>query len=443
MIPHHGGWLAACACCVLLGARAHAASAPQNPPADGAFLDEVQRAEFRFFLERADPLTGLVADRAALVGQDARTTASIAATGYGLAALPIGVERGWIDRSTALRRAEACLRFVLSMDHNHGWLYHFVDGRTGRREWSCEVSTIDTALLVHGALVCGAYFRGTPVEELANRLYDRLDWTWVLTNGGAKPGKLTVSMGWKPETGFIDHDWDDYCELALLVLLGLGARHAPLPPGSWEAWKRPVFRYAGIECLAGGPLFFHQMAYGYYDFRGRRDRLGFDYAVSAANATQIHRLFCRANASGRKTYAEGWWGLNACDGPDGYAAYGVPRPEDGTVAPLAVLASVVEDPDRALADLRAMRRKYGDRVWGRYGFCDAFNVDRNWFDADTIGIDAGMALLAIENHRSGLIWKLMASLPSTQRAFRAAGLVRTDEPAPRALRRSPPAPRSR
>lgn len=437
MIPPLGGLIALCACGALLGAQAYAAPTHSDAATGPQFLDEVERAEFRFFLERADPVTGLVADRAAITGQDHYTVASIAATGYGLAALAIGAERRWIDRAEAIRRAEKCLRFLLSMEHNHGWMYHFVDGRTGKREWQCEVSTIDTALLVQGALVCGAYFHDTPVEELANALYDRLDWRWVLTNGGSKPAKRTVSHGWKPETGFIDHDWDHFCELAFLYLLGLGARKDPLPAASWDAWTRPVFRYGGTECLGGGPLFWHQMANGYYDFRGRRDRLGYDYAVSASNATRIHRMFCKANAARRKTYAEGWWGLNACDGPDGYMAYGVPEPEDGTVAPLAVLASIAEDPERAMADCAAMRRKYGARVWGRYGFCDAFNVDRDWFDADTIGIDAGMALLAIENHRTGLIWSLVASLPSTRRAYRAAGLRTTDEPSPRPLRRLP------
>ncbi len=410
-----------------------AAACAASVRTDAPFLDEVERAECLFFLERADPVTGLVSDRAAISGSDTYTVASIAATGYGLAALPIAVERGWIGKAEGRQRAEKCLRFLLSMAHNHGWMVHFVDGRTGKREWQCEISTIDTSLLVQGALVCGAYFRGTEVEDLANALYDRLDWQWVLTNGGAKPRKLTVSHGWKPETGFLANEWSGFCEMTLLYLLGLGARRDPLPPACWDHWERLPYRYAGLDCLGGGPLFWNQMPNGYYDFRGMRDRLGCDFAVSAANATTIQRTFCKANATKRKTYAEGWWGLNACDAPDGYRAYGVPEPEDGTVAPLAVLASICEDPEHAAATAKAMRAKYGTRVWGKYGFCDAFNVDRDWFDKDTIGIDAGMALLAIENHRSGLIWRLTASLPSTQRALRAAGFAKTEEAAPRPL----------
>lgn len=403
---------------------------------DAQLLDEVEHRAFRFFWEEADTNTGLVKDRAGNHASDAYTVASIASTGYALAALPVGVERGWVTREEARARAERTLRFILEkMPANHGWYYHFVDMRTGERVWKCEVSTIDTCLLVAGALVCGQYLHGE-VEQLANRLYDGLGWTWARTNGGAQPDKLVVTMGWKPEEGFLKSDWSSYCELPVIYLLGLGAQRDPLPPASWTAWKRPVYAYAGMETLAGGPIFFHEMAFGYYDLRNRRDGLGWDYAVAAANGVRINRRFCMDHAAEHKTYGPNVWGLNASDGPNGYNAYGVPRPEDGTVSPTGALAAILFIPREATAAGHAMYAKYGDRLWGRYGFGNAFNVDADWYDPDVIGIDLGMALLAIEDHRTGLPWRLLASHPSTARALAAAGLRIMKEPAPRRLKAS-------
>lgn len=415
---------------------------PQTLPplSDARLLDEVQRRAALFFWERSDPKTGLANDRANNGGKDDYTVASIASTGYALAALPVAVNRGWANRDVAEQRALLTLRFVVDkMPNNHGWLYHFIDGRTGRRVWNSEVSTIDTSLLIAGAIACGQYFRGE-VARLAGRLYDRLDWTWARTNGGAKPDKKVVTHGWTPEHGFIPNNWDSYCELMLIYLLGLGANRDPIPASSWQAWKRSEYSYRGTTTLAGGPIFMHQMAHAYYDFKDRRDSLGFDYWVSSANATRINRQFCIDNPTGRKTYSSEVWGLNASDGPGGYKSYGVPEPEDGTVSPSGALTSILFTPDLSKKAAQAMYSRYGDRIWGRYGFADSFNVDRGWYDPDVIGIDLGMALLAIENHRTGLIWNLLKSHPSTVRAMKAAGLAPTKEPSPRPLRRLSPKP---
>jgi len=404
------------------------------PLQDARLLDEVQRRACLYFWYRANPRTGLANDRARNNGADNYTVASTASTGYALAALPIAVERGWTKRGMAKRRAQMTLQFVLNqMPNTHGWLYHFVDGRTGARVWDSEVSTIDTSLLVAGALVCGQYFGGN-VQKLANRLYDRLDWRWARTNGGAQPNKLVVSHGWTPEKGFIRNNWDSYCELMLIYLLGLGAKRDPLPKSSWQAWKRPEYTYGELTTLAGGPIFMHQMAHGYYDFRNRRDRLRYDYWVSSANATRINRQYCIDRSNIRNTYSPNLWGLNASDGPDGYKAYGVPEPEDGTLSPTGALASLTFTPDLSRQAAGEMYARFGAKIWGRFGFADSFNLDRAWFDPDVISIDLGMALLAIENHRTGLIWKLMRSHASTARALAASGLRITREFEPRRLR---------
>lgn len=430
--------LGLCAFLIFLNPAAHAA-APQTLPkmTDSALLTEVQRRAFRFFWEKSDPTTGLTNDRAKNRGEDDYTVASVASTGYALAALPIAVEHRWVEKDKAYLRALTTLRFLHDkMPSEHGWFYHFIDKRTGERAWNCELSSIDTALLLMGTLACGQYFRGTEIERLANALYDRVDWTWMRTNGGEKPEKLTLCMGWKPEDGFIKSEWDSYNELMFLYLLGLGAKRDPLPADSWKAWTRNPITYAGMTTLAGGPIFFHQMAYGYYDFRGQRDALGWDYEVSAKEGTRINRQYCLDQSKVRKTYAPDIWGLNANDAPDGYKAYAAPGDEDGTVSPTGAIASIMVTPDLANAAAQGIYTRYGDKLWGNYGFGNAFNVDKDWYDPDVIGIDLGMVLLAIENHRTGLPRKLIARHPATRRAWKKAGFHRTNEPQPRPLHKA-------
>jgi hypothetical protein len=415
---------------------------------DQELLEEVQRRAIRFFWEKADPHTGLVNDRANNFGPDDETVASIACTGYGLAALPIGLENGWLDRNEAANRARRMLRFLLSMPDEHGWLVHFVDRRTGERVWRSEYSTVDTALLVAGALVCGQYFcRETAtadISSLSEELYRRLDWWWMLTNGGTQLEKRVLSHGWIPETGFITNDYADYSEAILLYLLGLGAPIGPLPLAAWDAFERPLQTYAGTDWLKAGPIFIHQMPYGYFDLRQQRDRLGFDYWVASAHAMRVHRQYCIDHARERQTYAQGFWGVNASDGPDGYVAYGVlGDPEDGTVSPTGAISSITFAPELAISAARALFEKDGNRLWGNYGFVNSFNIDRHWSSSVVIGIDLGMALLAIENYRSGLIWNLMGNLPATSRALAAAGFHRTIEPEPRPLYRPATEERSR
>ena len=407
-------------------------------------LDDIQRRAVLFFREKSDARTGLTHDRARLDGSDDYQIASMAATGYALAALPIAVERGWIERPEAAEQARRTLDFVLQMPNEHGWMFHFVDARSGERAWNSEVSTIDTALFALGALACGEYFRkqNPEIAHDAGRFYERLDWNWARTNGGSQPQKQVLTHGWKPETktrgGFLPYDYGSYSEAILLLLLGLGAARNPLPASTWDALARPVQSYEGIESLQSGPIFIHQMPHGFLPLRHRRDRLGWDYWASSANAMRIHRLFAERSASKRKTYARGFWALNASDGPRGYNAYGAPNgPEDGTVSPTGAITSIAFDEAPALSIARKMKGELGHKIWGRYGFCDAFNLDKNWFDADVIGIDLGMALLAIENQRSGLIWKLMQKQPWLQRAYEKAGIKITRETLPRALRKQP------
>lgn len=409
---------------LLLAIPAFASSPPPPVPT----METVQHKAFNFFWEESDPTTGLTNDRSQNLGDapDTHTIASTAATGYALAALPIGVSHGWITHKQGYARALLTLRFVHDkLPNDHGFYYHFIDKRTGERQWKCELSSIDTALLLLGARVAGDYWPKTEVQRLADDLTERADWPWMQRADGADPKDLTLSMGWKPETGWINSRWQGYSEASYLYWLAMGSRMHPLTAAAWDAWNVEPATLEGYPVFGGAkPLFMAQMAPGFYDVRGRRDRQGRDWWTAWRNAHLADHAYCARNPENRQTYAEGFWGISANDQPPpvGYGAnWPAPGHNDGTVSPTAMLASVIFTPDLADAALQNLWQKHGPQLWGRYGFSNAFNVDKNWYDTDVVGIDLGMMLLTTENARSGLVWRLLRADPVIQRGLSAAG----------------------
>ena len=408
-----------------------ALAAPTPPPT----FDTMQHRAFNFFWYESDPKTGLTKDRARNLGgkPDTDTVASTAATGYALAALPVGVAHRWVSRKSAYARALTTLRFVHDkMENHHGFYYHFVDKATGARVWQCEQSSIDTALLLMGARVAGDFWQGTEVQRLAESLTDRADWPWMQTDGGAKPQETAPSMGWKPDTGFLPARWQGYNEAFYLYILALGSQWHPLPASAWDGWQVPQTTLEGYPVFGGAePLFMAQMAAGYLDLRGQRDRQGRDWWRAWKNAHLADQAYCARNAEGRKTYTEGFWGISANDQPPP-VGYGANAPakgrDDGTVSPTGMLAGVVFTPSESRAALMRLWQKHGPQLWGRYGFSNAFNVDKKWYDTDVIGIDLGMMLLAIENARTGLIWRLTDRDPMMNRGLATAGFHRVANP---------------
>jgi hypothetical protein len=398
----------------------------QAPPT----IEVVQRRAFDFFWNETNPRSGLTKDRErSREGPDAgkSTVASIAATGYMLASLPIGVEHGWVTKQQAYAH---CLRTLTTIHDTlpnvHGFYYHFIDWQTGARVWNCELSSIDSALLALGALVAGEYWRGTAADRLARDIAGRMDWQWMRTNAGAWPREPAPSMGWNPEKGFLASRWAGYSECAFLYLLALGtpAPHA-LPWKSWDRWQIKTAQQEGLTVFGGpSPIFMAQMTPGFFNLRDQRDRQDRDWWTAWRNAHLADQKYC-ARTSANRTYAAGFWAINASDQPDGYGAQS-PRDGDnsGTVTPTGMLAGIVFTPERArqsLADLWTLR----DKIWGRYGFCNAFNIEKDWYDTDVIGIDLGMMLLMTENARTGLIWRLMERSPTARRGLAAAGFHRT------------------
>jgi hypothetical protein len=381
---------------------------------DTAFLDAVARATFDYFWHEAHPDTGLIRDRS-----NGSAVASIAAVGFGLAALPVAVERGWISAEDGQARAALTLNTFVSggVEGAHGFFYHFVDMRTGARVWNSELSSIDTALLAAGALVAGQYFAGAEVEMLANQLYEAIEWDWM-TDGGE-----FVRMGWTPEGGFLNAAWDHFDESMLLYALAIGSPTHPVPASVWDAWNRPIRVAQGYIYLPGEPLFVYQYPQAFLNLRGLEDAYA-NYWNNTTRACIWNQQFAADNAHLYATYENGVWGLSASDGPEGYRAYGASEVNhDGTIAPYASAACLPFTPDIALEGMRALLREYGARVWRNYGFVSAINEAENWYSREHIGIDQGDILLMISNAQDGLVWELFMSHPAIQTALDRMGFV--------------------
>jgi len=387
-------------------------------------LDELQRASFRYFSEQSHPVTGLVRDRARADGSPSEGKASVSSGGFALSGWVIATHRGWVGRQEALEQVRRSLHFLATKaPREHGFFYHFMEMDTGERAWKCELSSIDTALFLAGAIVAREYFQDEEITALVNQLYADMDWKWF-QNGGE-----TVSLSWHPESGFSRYRWNNYSEHLMMSFLALGAPKHALDAHYWRAWARqPVGTYAGYRYIQQAPLFIHQFTHSYADFRDRRDAFA-DYFRNSILATLAQRQFCMDLRREFPSWSERLWGITASDSATGYKAWGGPprtlqfNALDGTIVPCAAAGSVPFTPYESMLTLRHMRTVYGDKIWKRYGFVDAFNPETGWINPDVIGIDQGITLVQAENARTGLIWALFMQAPEVQKAMQKAGLV--------------------
>jgi hypothetical protein len=413
--------------------------------ADRAFIEDLEHRSFLYFWEQADSGTGLVLDRARADGGRAKgpghDIASTAATGFGLTALCLGAEHGWITRQEAAARVRTTLRFYANKaTEEHGWFYHWMDVSSGDRKWDSEMSSIDTAFLIAGALTAAQYFSGDlEIPQLAREIYERVDFQWML-NGDP----MLLSHGWVRGKGFLKFRWDTYSELGLLYVLAIGSPTHPISPDSWYAWSRPLYQYGKYDFVSGGPLFTHQYSQAWVDFRNRRDRGFLDFFLNSVKATRANREYS-LNLGLPSTFGPDIWGITASDGPKGYRIYGEIKafdPVDGTVAPAAAAGSLMFTPDISIPDLKAIRGQFGDLVFGRYGFVDGYNPTLKWFDSDVVGIDAGITLLSAENLLTGNVWRWFMANEAPSHAMDLIGFsgppgkAIMKKPAPRKRRRA-------
>ncbi len=391
-------------------------------------LAEMERRACRFFYEQAGPETGLVKYRAMHTEPDSHTVASIAATGFGLSAMCVAHANKYLKSADARERVRKTLEFLARhMPQEHGFYYHFVDMHTGERAFKCELSSIDTALLLLGILHAREYFHTSDIRQPATEIYERVDWKWML-NGGE-----TLDHGWKPDSGFLKARWDHYCELMGMYLMAIGSPSHPIPASSWEAWWRPVFEYDGLRYISdNAPLFIHQSAHTWIDFRGQHDAHA-DYFQNSVTATMAHKRFCLSLHDQYPWYSEDLWGITASDSEHGYKAWGGPPPKgpiDGTVVPCAAGGSLPFVPADCKRVLKTILDRY-PKAWTRYGFVDAFNPKDSWYDPQVLGIDQGIMLLMAENLRNEGVWKAFMRNQEIVRAMKAVGFEKnSNQPVP-------------
>ena len=395
---------------------------PKGAPYEGTdaqLLDEIQRATFQFFWDEASQKTGQVKDRALANGNDSRMMSSIAATGFGLTSLCIGDQRGYGKSPEIVERVRKTLRFLANdLPNEHGFFFHFIHMETGKRWEKCELSSIDSSLLLCGVLTARQYFADQEIKDLATKIYERIDWPWMLN------GASTLSMGWTPESGFLNARWEHYCELMMIYLLAVGSPTHPIPASSWDAWTRPRIQYQGIDYISGNdPIFTHQYSQAWFDFRKKRDAYA-DYFENSVKATTAHKLFCMSLDHKFPDYSESLWGISASDYVNGYTAWGGPPPQgpiDGSIVPCATGGSLPFLFDDCIRVLRNLRGRYREKAWVKYSFVDAFNPLTGWYDPDVLGIDLGITMLMAENHRTGLIWNTFMKNPEAQSAMQKVG----------------------
>jgi hypothetical protein len=445
-------------------------SALPTPPRHGSplvepILIDLEERTFHFFWDTANPKNGLVPDR-----YPTPSFASIAAVGFALTSYPIGVERGYVTRKDARKRVLTTLRFLANAPqgtHQHGmagykgFFYHFLDMKTGERFDDSELSTVDTGLLLAGALFCQSYFDGNHPEEaeirrLADQIYRRVDWTW------AQPRKPAIVHGWTPEDGYLEYDWRGYNEAMLVYVLALASPTHAVGTDAWDQWTSTYDQNwrtrFGQQYLDFAPLFGHQYSHVWLDFRHVQDaymrKRGLDYFENTRRAIHAQRAYAIANPLRCKDYGASVWGITASDGPgeivvDGssgqrvfraYAARGIggaAADDDCTLAPTAAVASIPFAPELAIPAVVTLYRQYGRYIYGTYGFLDAFNPsfsyadeplahgryipEFGWVDEDYLGIDQGALVAMIENYRSGLIWNVMRGNAYVRRGLTRAG----------------------
>jgi hypothetical protein len=421
---------------------------------DRVALERLQRETFSYFLHETNPENGLVKDKTA-----SDWPSSIAATGLALTIYPVAVEHGFITRDTAIQRVLTTLRFFWNSRQGpepdatgyHGFYYHFLDMHTGKRAWKCELSTVDSAILLAGVLTVGVYFDAIvdseiEIRNLANEIYGRADWQWAQNKGP------TVTHGWKPERGFLTYRWRGYDEALVLYILGLGSPTYPLPENSYSAWASTYewIKIFGYEYLYAGPLFTHQMSHIWIDFRSIQDAFmrskGIDYFENSRRATYVQQQYAIDNPLKFTGYSRNCWGITASDGPgprtlslDGrkrryfdYMGRGVPcGPDDGTVAPWAVVASLPFAPEIVLPTIDFLENEVALKVVNHYGFKATFNPSytcnsnksNGWVSPWHFGINQGPIIAMIENYRTGFLWKLMRACPYIINGLRLAGFT--------------------
>lgn len=442
---------------LVLGVGGFKNPSPQMDNERKVFTDDLKKRTFQFFWDRCDPVTFQIDDRYPTV-----QFSSIAATGFGLATYTVGIHNGYITREAGAGRVLKTLEWLWQSRQGpgkenitgyKGLFYHFLNNGSGTRFKTNELSTIDTGLLMAGILTCQSYFDQNNssekrIRELSDSLFLRVEWDWAMN------GQASMSMGWHPENGFISSSWDGYNEAMVLLIMAMGSPSHPIPSEAWKTWCSSYKweNFYGYDHLNFSPLFGHQYSHMFIDFRGIQDDYiksrGIDYFENSRRATLSNRAYCIKNPKGFTDYSDKIWGLTASDGPANetrqfngkpvsfstYTARGASAlyiSDDGTIVPTAAGGSIPFEPKICIDALREMKNKYGDKLYQKYGFKDAFNPSytfdpkqpEGWFDIDYLGIDQGPIIIMLENYETGLVWNTLKKNRYIINGLRKAGFT--------------------
>ncbi len=394
------------------------ACTPAEETPKGKTIEEVieleMKGSFDFFWEQANttigsPGYGLVADRY----PGSAGVASMASVGYALTAYIIGVEKGYITQAEGYERVDKTFDTLLNMENTEGFFYHFVDMATTARVWDSEVSVIDSGILMMGVLSAGDYF---DLSDKASVLYERVNWSWYVD-----PSNHQFYMSYKPGTGFAGH-WDFYAEQLMLYVLGAGSPTHPTGLPEYNSFIRDVKSYGnGTPFIHSwfGSIFTYQFSHAWIDFRDKTDDQGINWFNNSVAASQAHYDYAVKVDAQRTTIGPDAWGLTACDSPSGYnGLLGAPpsgfdstqHKVDDTVAPAGAIGSILFLPDQVKT---AMLNYYNvQKLSGKYGFVDAYNLTKKWQASDVIGIDKGITLLMLANYQDNIVYNVSMSNPT-------------------------------
>ncbi len=392
-------------------------------------LKELKKS-YNFFIKEANSNKesigyGLVRDKTIL----SNNIASVATVGYSLANLIIGVEHKWLNYKKAYDMANRTLNtFINNIEGENGFYYHFINMENGKREWDCEISIIDTAIFICGAITAGEYFEGE-VKKKAQELYEKINWEWYRNKD-----LNYFYMGYTPEKGFWGY-WDMYAEQLMLYILGVSSKTFPINESMYYNFKRPKSNYKDIKDIIYtycGTLFTYQFSHAWIDFRNLKDKDNIDWFENSVKATKANRQYCIDNKDKFKTYNENSWGLTSCLSPKGYITPGA-KPcganlnieNDGTVTPCGAIGSIVFIPEESV---KAMEYYYNNfpRLWGKYGLKDGYNLEgtKPWFAKEYIGVDKGIELVMIENYLNGTIWKYFMKNQYVKEGLQKLGFIK-------------------
>jgi hypothetical protein len=400
-------------------------------------LDYIQETDFDYFWYWANPANGLIPDRS-----ETSSGCSIASVGFGLTAIGIAIDHGWITRSQGVARVTTTLNTFLNGPQGpaasgtigyNGWFYHFLDMNTALRTGNSELSSIDTTLLLAGILYAKQYFNGTNASEafirtMASGIFNRVNWNWMAQ------GSNGVSMQWLPTAGFASANWVGYDEAMIIYILGLGSVTYPLPASAWPQWTTGYIWATnyGQAYVQFPSMYVHVFSHCWIDFRHIADSYmtnhNSTYFENSRRASLAQLAFAMANPNHEVGYSSNVWGLNASDGPGGYAVHaitGTPIPgfDDGTIAPSAAGGAIAFTPEYSEPTLSYFYTHFRPHLWTAYGFYDAFNLGKQWYDTDELGIDQGPIVIMIENYRNQRPWQLFMRNQEVQTGLQQAGFV--------------------